>query len=729
MAPRKRELIVVSNRLPIALKSDSKGWKAKPSSGGLASALAGVKQNLSFKWVGWPGADVPGSDQPKVKTMLEKENGFTPVFLDQTQIEQFYNGFCNSVIWPLFHYLPNFVDFSLPFWNEYKRVNEQFAEKVLPLCKKSTSVWVHDYQLFLLPQILRKEIPELNIGFFLHIPFPSSELYRLLPVREELLKGLLGSDLIGFQTLDYARHFASSCVRVLGTDSTHDQVIYKNRKIHFGTYPIGIAPNDFIKTIKAPKVVRVRKKLEDQFKGKTVILGVDRSDYIKGIVPKLQAFEAFLEKNPSKRKSVVLVQVAVPSREHVKDYISLKQQMDELVGRINGKYGTPGHTPIHYITNSIPFEELTALYRLSDIMLITSIRDGMNLVALEYTACQKEKDGVLILSEFAGAAHSLGNALFINPWDIQGVSNAISQALAMKPAERKKRVAQNLKYVEAFSSLAWARRFVRNLESGEHELPPAVVDLRHNLPILKKEYKSADSRLIFLDYDGTLAPFAPTPDLAPPSNRTLSLLKKLGKDKKNDVYLVSGRSRKVLDKWFSNIPIHLSAEHGLFCKEIQIKKWLQLAPSNNDWVNKVFPIFHDYLRRTPGSTLEKKTNGITWHFRQSDPELGEWQAHELTIHLKESLAGMPIDVIRGKKVVEVRPQGVNKGTLVKHALSRVKPDAFVLCFGDDRTDEDMFSAVPQDAWSCRVNGRNTAARFVLPDYTHTQKILNELSAL
>ena len=724
------KLIIVSNRLPIHLEKRESDWMSSPSSGGLVSALDPLKQEMKFLWIGWAGAAVPENEQPSVREMFNRSSAYQPVFLSNEEVEKFYNGFSNSVLWPLFHYFPERVDFSLPFWDEYKKGNEKFAAVVLDACKDDTLVWVHDYHLLLLPKLLREARPKLRIGFFLHIPFPSSELYRLLPVRRELLEGVLGSDLIGFQTHDYARYFAVTCSRILGLEIHPTELRYGDRKILYGTYPIGIDPKIFGKEIDRKRESPLRTELNERYSSVKLVLGVDRSDYSKGLPHKLRGFERFLELHPEWKGKVVLLQVAVPSRTDVREYQRQKDELDQLVGRINGRFGAPGYTPIQYFVRDFSFEELCALYERADVLLVTSIRDGMNLVCLEYSVCQRKRHGVLVLSEFAGAARSLSGALLINPWETQGVANAIHQALAMEEPERAKRAAENYQYAKTFSANGWATRFLGDLRTKVISIISETEDLRAHFLNLKIDYVRAAKRFILLDYDGTLVPFAMDPKDAKPPKELLAILGRLSGNPKNLVYVISGRTTEDLDKWFGQSQTGLAAEHGMFLRKMGSGEWKTLTSLVTEWKEQVAKILKDHADRIPGSFVEEKKTGLAWHYRAVNEKFGEWQALELKIHLEETLTNLPVTVMQANKVVEVRPVGINKGLLIRHIWEEVDTtSSFVLAMGDDQSDEEMFEALPPTTWTCRVGVAPTRARFNLRRSDEVLEILNELSQL
>ncbi|KAI0779115.1 glycosyltransferase family 20 protein [Irpex lacteus] len=482
-------LIVVSNRLPITISKDAQGeYHFKMSSGGLVSALSGCKKSMSFTWIGWPGFFIPPKDRPIVDKRLMEEYSCQAVYLDDDVADRHYNGFSNSILWPLFHYHPGEMNFEEENWQAYRQANYAFAEAIMKQLSPGSMVWVQDYHLMLLPLMLRTlndglkpvkglqasdiesilegieteettppKIPRVKIGFFLHTPFPSSEIYRILPVRREILLGTLYSDLIGFHTYDYARHFLSSCTRILALPTMPNGVEFAGRLAHVGTFPIGIDPSS------SPSVQKRIKQLENRFGDVKVIVGVDRLDYIKGVPQKLHALELFLSQHPEWIGKVVLAQLAVPSRQDVEEYQNLRATVNELVGRINGRFGTVDFMPIHFMHKSLPFDELCALYAVSDVCLVSSTRDGMNLVSYEYIACQQERQGVMILSEFAGAAQSLNGSIVVNPWDSQQVADAIFEAVTMSPETRADNHKKLFKYVTKYSAAFWGTSFVREM--------------------------------------------------------------------------------------------------------------------------------------------------------------------------------------------------------------------------------------------------------------------------
>ncbi|KAJ8110757.1 hypothetical protein OPT61_g6484 [Boeremia exigua] len=461
-------LLLVSNRLPITIKRADQGkYEMSMSSGGLVSGLSGLSKTTTFQWYGWPGLEVPDDEVTTLKDQLKSEYNAVPIMLDDELADRHYNGFSNAIMWPLFHYHPGEITFDESAWEGYTEANRLFAKAVAKDVQDNDMVWVHDYHLMLMPAMLREELgntkKNVKIGFFLHTPFPSSEIYRILPVRNEILLGVLHCDLIGFHTYDYARHFLSSCSRILGLATTPNGVEFQGKVVTVGAFPIGIDPEKFDEGLQKPKVQERIAALEKKFQGVKLIVGVDRLDYIKGVPQKLHALEVFLTEHPEWIGKVVLVQVAVPSRQDVEEYQNLRAVVNELVGRINGKFGTIEFMPIHFMHKSVSFDELIALYSVSDVCLVSSTRDGMNLVSYEYIATQEKRHGVMILSEFTGAAQSLNGSLIVNPWNTEELADSIHDAVTMGDEQRNLNYQKLSKYVRKYTSAWWGESFVKEL--------------------------------------------------------------------------------------------------------------------------------------------------------------------------------------------------------------------------------------------------------------------------
>eukprot|EP01087_Luapelamoeba_hula_P002271 TRINITY_DN1196_c0_g1_i2.p1 TRINITY_DN1196_c0_g1~~TRINITY_DN1196_c0_g1_i2.p1 ORF type:complete len:815 (+),score=144.02 TRINITY_DN1196_c0_g1_i2:169-2613(+) len=674
-------LIVISNRLPITCKKtiemSDKGkkqtvWTFTRSSGGLVAALSGIK--TSFTWIGWPGIFIKKEDEKREieQRLLTEFTEFAciPVWLDATTMDEYYDGFSNGILWPLFHYMENFR-YEENLYKSYKHANQVFADTVAKVYKEGKYIWVHDYHLMLMPAMIRQRIPNARMGFFLHIPFPSSELFKLLPVRAEILEGMLNCDLVGFHTFDYGRHFLQSCTRILGAETSSKSVVFmEDRAVPVGVFPVGIDPINFLEGLETKEIQERIKELETRYEGKKVIIGVDRLDYIKGIPQKLQALDLFFQKYPEWREKVVLIQVAVPSREAVDEYQKLKREVDELVTEINSKYGTLDYLPIRYLYHSVSFNELSALYAVSDAALITSLRDGMNLVCLEYISCQQNRHGVLILSEFAGAAQSLSGSIRVNPWKTKDVANAIHKALTMDE-ERKARANEMLfNYVMTHTASDWGRRFIQSLKTSS-EMKEERVQSSHTSNEVIAKYAQFKKHLLVFAYDGTLVPFEHIPSLSKPPSKVLDQLRILAHIPGNTVIIVSGRDRNTMEEWFSQVPeIGLGAEHGSFFRPPNSRDWESLIDHlSNDWKDAIRPVLKHYTDRTPGASCEEKEVTFTWHYRYADTSNGATQACDLQIHLESNFGRWPIEVLHINKAIEIRPNDVSATSMIKRFLN------------------------------------------------------------
>lgn len=750
---RTPRLIVVSNRLPVTVtKNESGEWNFRVSSGGLVSALAGVKNKIPFVWVGWTGIEVATSEQEEMRTRFQEEMNCYPVYLSEADANLYYNGFCNEVLWPLFHYVPLPIvssdgerKFDFKYWDAYSKANHRFAEAVMQVYEPGDLVWVQDYHLMLLPSLLRKRLRDVTIGFFLHTPFPSSEVYRILPVRNKVLQGVLAADLIGFHTYDYARHFLSVCTRILGLEASPKGVTFKDHFANVGIFPIGIDPNAWITALQSPSVKERILELEEKFRGKKVLLGVDRLDYIKGVPHKLMAFEILLSRHPEWKEKVVLIQIGVPSRTEVDEYKKLISQTNELVGRINAQYGSVEYAPIVFINQSVNFDDLCALYTVADVAVVTSIRDGMNLVSYEYVVCQQERHGVLVLSEFAGSAQSLSSAIRVNPWNIEELAKAMHEALTVPERERALKHWKLYHYVTKHTAAFWARSFVSELQQIERLMKAQDVHksrqslLRVSVDILP-EMRTRRRRLFLLEYEGTLCAPVALPDFATPSVSLRRFLQRLSSDSGNYVYMLSGRSKDTLDGWFGDLGVGLISEHGCDYRHPNADGWESLVAANDQsWGLGVLPILQYFTERTPGSHLEAKDKIITWHFRDADPLFGSWQAKELQLLLAESCMNLPVEVISGHKYLELRPVSVSRVAAVQRILSELSDGIdFAFAIGSDKADEEVFSFLNTyvrtgdgrvATLTCRVGGKsdNSAADRYVPDADIVFRLLRELA--
>lgn len=721
-------LIIASNRLHVSVQKIKGEIKLQSSVGGLASGLGSYHTKERTIWVGWPGIAeerLSKEEKEEVQRRLEAER-CRGVFLSHKEIENYYYGFCNKIIWPLFHYLPQYTVYEPSYWRAYIQANLKFAEVIGNIIKENDILWIHDYHLFLLPRILRDRFPDTHIGFFLHIPFPSFEIFRLIPWRREIIDGLLGADLIGFHTYDYVSHFLKSASILAGYDHQMGTFLLEDRIVKVDSFPIGIEFNKWYHAKEDPIVKREITRIKNKVGNRKIILSIDRLDYTKGIPLRLEAFEAFLSSYPEYREKVSIIMIVVPSRTGSEHYIMLKREIDELIGRINGRFGTIGWNPIWYIYRSLPFHTLAALYSLSHIALITPLRDGMNLIAKEYVATKNDEPGVLILSEFAGASRELRDGIIINPNDREMLVRAIKEAMDMNTHEQRRRIEIMQKRLKRYTIKHWANEFIESLSKTKRSLEEKTTsfNIEHKSQMLV-EYKRAKNRIFLLDYDGTLIPFSPTPDEAKPDLDLTDILKKLGGEEKCEVVILSGRKSEILEKWFGHLPLSLVAEHGAHLKE-KDGGWHTLYTGDMEWKSKVRFLMELYVDRTPGAFIEDKGVSVAWHHRRTEGELGERRAKELREELTSLAEEYQLDIVEGNRVLEIRPKGVNKGGIVMKWLS-TKKWGFIFSAGDDTTDEDMFSVLPPGAWSFKVGHKPSQARFRLKSYKELRKLLKELS--
>jgi len=728
-------LLIVSNRLPITAVQAEGELTLQESVGGLATGLsaylASIRESSEYLWIGWPGSTVDEADQESLRSKMLSQFHACPVFLSEQEMERFYHGFCNSTIWALFHYFPSYVTYYEEYWRDYKRVNENFCKVICEIVKPGDVIWIHDYHLMLLPRMLREKIPEIPIGFFLHIPFPAFEVFRLLPSkwRSEILKGLLGADLIGFHTHDYVQYFLRCVLRILGYEHNMGEILVQDRLVRVDTFPMGIDFQKHQDGAQSDEAQKEKKELKQTLGDSKVILSIDRLDYSKGILNRLQGYEAFLQKSPGWQGKVVLVVVVVPSRVGVEHYQVMKRQIDETVGRINGRFARINWTPILYQYKSLSFYPLIALYSESDVILVTPLRDGMNLIAKEYVASRMDKTGVLILSEMAGASNELGEAIIINPNNVEEIADSLIEALEMPKEEQIRRNEIMQHRLKRYNVVRWANDFIQSLlslQTVQNRFQSKLLSPQ-TAEALLRDYGQAQHRMILLDYDGTLVPFTARPDMAHPDEKLLTTLKRLSEHPGTDLVLISGRDKKTLGNWFSTIDIAMIAEHGVWIKE-RGRDWKLLKTLANDWKKQIIPIFEIYADRLPGAFVEEKEFSLVYHYREADPELASQRVKEFTDHLVHFTANLDVQVLKGSKVVEMRNAGINKGTAATYLLSKVAYD-FILAIGDDWTDEDLFRILPKSAYSFKVGISASHAKYNLRSHTDVLQLIGDIAAI
>ncbi|CAE5963657.1 unnamed protein product [Arabidopsis arenosa] len=774
--------IIVANMLPLQSKRDAETgkWCFNWDEDSLQLQLRdGFSSETEFLYVGSLNVDIETSEQEEVSQRLLEEFNCVATFLSQELQEMFYLGFCKHQLWPLFHYmLPMFPDhgdrFDRRLWQAYVSANKIFSDRVMEVINPEDDyVWIQDYHLMVLPTFLRKRFNRIKLGFFLHSPFPSSEIYRTLPVRDEILRGLLNCDLIGFHTFDYARHFLSCCSRMLGLDYEskrgHIGLDYFGRTVYIKILPVGVHMGRLESVLNLDSTAAKTKEIQEQFKGKKLVLGIDDMDIFKGISLKLIAMEHLFETYWHLRGKVVLVQIVNPARSSGKDVEEAKRETYVTAKRINERYGTSDHKPIVLIDRLVPRSEKTAYYAAADCCLVNAVRDGMNLVPYKYIVCRQgtrnkalddssPRTSTLVVSEFIGCSPSLSGAIRVNPWDVDAVAEAVNSALKMSEAEKQLRHEKHYHYISTHDVGYWAKSFMQDLERAcrDHyskrcwgigfglgfrvlSLSPSFrkLSVEHILPV----YRKTQRRAIFLDYDGTLVPESSI--VQDPSTEVVSVLKALCEDPNNTVFIVSGRGKESLSNWLSPCEnLGIAAEHGYFIRWNSKDEWETCySSSDTEWRSMVEPVMRSYMEATDGTSIEFKESALVWHHQDADPDFGSCQAKEMLDHLESVLANEPVVVKRGQHIVEVKPQGVSKGLaaekVIRGMVERGEPPEMVMCIGDDRSDEDMFESilstvtnpellVQPEVFACTVGRKPSKAKYFLDDEADVLKLLRGL---
>ncbi len=706
-------LIIVSNRLPVSVKKTDGVLEFFPSIGGLATGLSSYATDKRNKWIGWPGIaseDVTEKEKQLIATELLKYNCY-PVFLTHKQLEDFYNGYSNSILWPLFHHTPiasTAHKHQAAYWKAYRKVNAAFADAVLALSTKGNRIWVHDYQLLLLPALLRQERPNDKIGFFLHIPFPAAEVFSELAEGPALLAGMLGADLVGFHTNGYVNNFLGACqhydIGIIGKK----EIALQQRVVRVTDFPMGIDYDRWVRATKSRAVKAELAKWKRKYRGQKVILTVDRLDPTKGLVERAAAYKEFLVQNPQLRGKVVMSMLAVPSRTDIDEYKRLRNRLETLIEDVNATFGNAYWKPIDYMYRSMPFEQLAALYQRADVAFIVPLRDGMNLVAKEFLAVQQNTSGILVLSKTAGAAEELKDAIVVDPTRRSTLVRGLGKALAMPEQELKDRVSNMQDLLSTSTIHVWAGTFVKSLKKSGQEL--RTVRVRTLSPVHQRaitaSFRAADTRMIFLDYDGVLVPFSDNPAKCKPSKELLTQLKKLAS--LANLTIVSGRSKADLTEWLGDLPVTLIAEHGAFVRTAGKKRW-QTTPTNLGWKQHALRPLEKYAALTPGAFVEEKESALVWHYRKAKTYYAQKYLVALKRALKPIAKTYNLSVQQGNMILEVRPKGIDKGNAVLNLLN--SNSEFILAIGDDATDEDMFATLPASAYTIKVGRGRTLARY------------------
>ncbi len=729
VSPTKRpHVLLASNRLPVAVRVERGELVVTPGAGGVASGLRELTGPDSGRWIGWPG-ETWRLDAEQRRALDERLQALfaIPIELSATEVRRYADGFSNGVLWPIFHYALERLPADPGGWDEYRRVNERFAEAIVKEYRPGELIWIHDYQLMLVPDLVRQALPDAAIGFFLHVPFPTSELFRVLRWRRALLEGVLGATVVGFHTAAYAAHFISSAQKILGCPMAEGRIVIGGRQVRVVDLPMGIDASTYDSLARAPQVEREVARLHRLRPDMELLISVDRLDYTKGIPRRLLAFERFLERYPQWRGRVQLIQVAAPSRESVGAYQEFGRSVNELVGRINGRFTTLGHAPIHFLSRTQNRERLLALYQAASIALVTPLRDGMNLVAKEFVAARQDDDGVLVLSEFAGAAAELAGSIVVNPYDLDGVADAIAQALEMPLAERQERMRSLRARVLERDVHRWANDFLAALQA-EHDragrMPVQDETFDQPRQVIATIRRSRSRITLVLDYDGTLVPLQARPDDARPDDELLQSLARLAARRDVAVHVSSGRRRAEVERWLGHLPIGLHAEHGIWSRT-ELGRWSSRLAERPAWLKAARKAMDERVRSVPGSMIEQKEASLVWHFRNARPEVAEPAAAALQNELEHALDSSDAAVVAGARIVEVRDARVHKGLVVKD-VRREHPRTRLVVIGDDTTDEDMFAAAPPGAVTIKVGAGRTAARYRLAGPDQVRQLLDSL---
>ncbi len=728
--PYMSQVIIVSNRLPVSVKKEDGKLVFRASIGGIATGLAAYADDPKNRWIGWPGIasdDLSDGDRQAIVEELEKRNCY-PIFLSQRQIDDFYSGYSNGVLWPLFHNLAKSTPVDTAtrqrWWRAYRSVNEQYAQATLNLAETGFRVWVHDYQLLLVPELLRAERADIITGFFLHTTFPDAKTLAKLPERKKLLNGMLGADVVGFHTPGYVANFLENC-RDIGIELANDkEPMVGDRFVRVADFPMGIDYERYAAATKSKSVKAAVRRYRRRYGGLRVIVAVDRLDPTKGLVERLKAYATLLERNKKLRGKVVFSLVAAPSRTDVPAYQKLSKRLSALVGEINTKYGSPRWQPIDYMNVVQPFEEVTALFQIADVAFIAPLRDGMNLAAKEFVA-SKHKSGVLILSETAGAAEELQDAILVNPKQPEALVGALEQALQMRGRELRRRLRHMQQQLSTNTVQEWAQGFIATMQQPVPGTKLIVQSLKGRPEIrLLHDWQHSKKHLLLLDYDGSLVPFTEDYKNARPPKSLLQLLETLSADKANDVVLISGRSTADLHQWFDDLPINLVSEHGAGVRPAGRKTWQTVEKVDTEWKQLLQPVLEKYAALTPGARVEVKPHSLVWHYRAASAYHAQKYAVIIKRVLKPVLKKYGLELMQGNKVLEIKNPKVSKGAVARRWLE--KNYDFILAIGDDVTDEDLFRVLPASAYSVKIGRGRTLARYRLPASKDVTALLRKL---
>ncbi|CAJ2501254.1 Uu.00g041070.m01.CDS01 [Anthostomella pinea] len=713
-----------------------------------AEAAARDGYTGEYTWVGtlgMPTDALQGTQQKQdIDDRLATEFNMYPVFCSDKDFDGHYLHFCKQILWPVFHYQipdnPKSKAYEDHSWKFYVNLNQAFADRIIKNWKRGDTIWVHDYHLLLVPGMVRKKLPDAKIGLFLHVAFPSSEVFRCLAVRDEILEGMLGANLIGFQIPEYSRHFLQTCSRLLAVEANSEGVQLEDRFVNVMSHAIGIDPTNLDLYRQDAEVMKWIDIMRDRYKDKKIIVARDKLDHVRGVRQKLLSYELFLNKNPSWRDKVVLIQVALSTSEKS----DLDAAVGDIVTRVNSSWANLAYSPVVYLKQDIPYPQYLALLTIADALMITSQREGMNLTSHEFVVCQdgshcESKHGSLILSEFTGTASLFGGKeLSINPWSYRQCAEAIEKAITMPDDEKASRWSSLREVVGHHTGSHWFTGFLSQLDriyDEQHRHDQTSVP-RLNLSTLGQQYSNSQRRLFLLDLEGTLIPFGPMNALIPMNpQRTLGVLNDLVYDSRNTVFVMSARRPDELDRLFRLVPnLGLIAENGCFVKHVGRSSWTEIADRQkvSVWKESVKSILQYYLERTPGSEIEDRNCSLIFHYKNAeDYAMAERQASDWTSHINESCDKQRVHATQLDDSVVVEPIDWTKETaagqiyeeMVKYgsgASSNGAPD-FLMVIGDGREDEKVFKWANQlntegkvkQAVTVSLGSRNTEASATL----------------
>ncbi|KAI8969653.1 glycosyltransferase family 20-domain-containing protein [Pilobolus umbonatus] len=709
---------------------------------GLNNSIYSIQeQTPHLSWVGTLGisTDTLSDDaKERINVTFEKAHQCYPIIVSDAVFDGHYNIYCKQILWPYFHYVvqdvsQNRISQDGP-WQDYKALNRLFSDRIIRRYREGDIIWINDYHLMLVPGMIRESIPNAIIGFFLHIPFPSSELFRCLPTRKELLWSILQSNVVGFQTYSFARHFLQTCSRILLVNATPSGIQLDTHYCSVGIDPIGIDVHSLNQKITDPIVTQWVAKLREKYAGKKLIVARDKLDFIKGVRQKMLAFEQFLTHYPQWRGEVVMIQIALSTSEQNE----LQVHISDVVSSVNSKFSNISYQPIVFLHQDISFVQYLALLICADACLLTPLRDGMNLTSHEYIVCQSETHNPLILSEFTGTYGSFGASLRVNPWDYRQVGDAIHESLSMGQSEKTYRWKELYKSIQSNSAQHFAQNIIKRLIKADNT-PDYSFNTKKpqlNADILKTEYRACAKKLFLFDYGGTLIPHGKPPG-SKDIDRVLHVLHHLTNDSNNAVYVISGRTKFNIDMDLGSVPnLGLSAENGYYIK-LRGGEWQKVFDNIDfSWKPTIKEIFQYYTERTPGAYVESKDTSIVWHYKQSADKNSQyisWQAAECQNHIADSVnENFAVQVKSGRTTIEVVPHDINKTSIAKRILEETKPE-FVLSVGDDRSNEDLFSYLnKQDnikVVTATVGTRSTKANYYIPNVDSVFSILDQLQCL